>query len=356
MSKRVFICVGHGGSDSGAVGHVVEKDATLTISLAAKAELERHGVTVGISRTRDEDCGLTKEVNMANAFNADLVIAVHANAGGGDGFEAYVQTNRYASRSRSAAKEIECRVEELGQNSRGIKTKLGSYGDYYYWLRNVEAPTVLLEGFFVDNREDVTDFDTVAEQQKLGRAYAHGILDYLNIKVDTLPFVDVPVDSFCRNAVKWAYENHITTGTDKNKFSPDAPCTRAQAVTMLYRMYGGSSSAPHGFDDVAASDYFDKAVRWAKSKGITTGTDEDHFSPDDNCTRGQIVTMLYRAAGSPAVSGDIPFNDVDASDYYADAVRWAASRHISNGVGGGKFAPEVACTRAEMVTFLHRAH
>ncbi len=355
MSKRVFICVGHGGSDSGAIGYVTEKAVTLTISLAAKAELERHGVTVGISRTRDEEDGLSKEVQLANAFNPDVVIAVHANAGGGDGFEAYVQTNRFAGRSRSAAKEIECRVEALGQNSRGIKTKLGSYGDYYYWLRNVEAPTVLLEGFFVDNREDVTGFDTVAEQQQLGKAYAWGLLDYLGIKVNTLPFVDVPVDSFYYKAVKWAYENHITTGTEKNKFSPDAPCTRGQAVTMLYRMYGGDSSVPHGFDDVDSSDYFNKAVQWAKAKGITKGVDASHFAPKEHCTRGQIVTMLYRAAGSPSVSGSIPFNDVKETDYFVNAVKWAKAKGITKGVGNGKFAPEEPCTRAEMVTFLHRA-
>lgn len=180
---RVFICVGHGGSDSGAVGHVVEKEATLAISVAAKAELERHGVEVGISRTSDEDVGLTREVNMANDFGADLVIAVHANAGGGYGFEAYVQTNEYDLASRVAAEKIESQVESIGQSSRGIKTKLGSYGtDYYYWLRNTNAPTVLLEGFFVDT-EDAYDFDTTEKQHGLGKAYAHGILDYLGIDI-----------------------------------------------------------------------------------------------------------------------------------------------------------------------------
>ncbi len=159
MAERVFICVGHGGSDAGAVGHVVEKDATLAISLAMKAELERNGVTVGISRTTDEDCGLTKEVNMANAFNPDLVVAIHANAGGGYGFEAYAQTNEYATNSRNAARAIESRVESIGQTSRGIKTKLGSYGDYYYWLRNVNAPTVLFEGFFVDTFDAYDNLD-----------------------------------------------------------------------------------------------------------------------------------------------------------------------------------------------------
>ena len=104
---------------------------------------------------------------MANAFAPDIAIEIHANAGGGDGFEAYVQTNRFVGRSRSCAKSIEERVEKLGQNSRGIKTKLGSYGDYYAWLREVEHPAVLLEGFFVDT-SDAADFDSTAE---IGRAH-----------------------------------------------------------------------------------------------------------------------------------------------------------------------------------------
>ncbi len=356
MGKRVFICVGHGGSDAGAVGHVVEKRVTLEISLAAKAELKRNGVVVGISRIRDEEDGLSKEVNMANAFGADVVIAVHANAGGGDGFEAYVQTNRYAGRSRSIARNIESRVVAMGQNSRGIKTKLGSHGDYYYWLRNVKAPTVLLEGFFVDT-SDAYDFDTKAEQAALGKAYAHGILDYLGIRIDPLPFRDVAVNDYYHDAVQWALDKGITNGTSKDAFSPDEFCTRAQAVTMLYRMYGGGADAkPHGFDDVDATDYYDKAVRWAKEKGITNGVSDGSFAPDDVCTRGQVVTMLYRAAGSPAVVGKMPFEDVKADAYYAPAVQWAVSKGITRGTDATHFAPNKPCTRADMVTFLHRSH
>ncbi len=355
MARRVFICVGHGGSDAGAVGHVVEKDAALVISLAAKAELERSGVTVGISRTRDEEDGLSKEIRMANAFDADLILAVHANAGGGDGFEAYRQTNQFAGESLEIARCIEARVKSMGQYSRGIKTKQGSHGDYFYWLRNANAPTVLLEGFFVDS-SDAFDFDSVEEQRALGRIYAYGVLDYLGIKINTLPFMDVNTDDFYYDAIKWASDNHITTGTTATEFSPDEECTRAQAVTMLWRKHGKPEHPGQPlFKDVVPSDYFAKATQWASAEGIVTGVGDNMFEPSAPCTRGQIVTMLYRAAGSPAVAGELPFVDVKADAFYADAVKWAATKGITTGADATHFAPHDPCTRAQLVCFLYRA-
>lgn len=183
---RVFIGVGHGGPDPGAVSGTFKESAiNLTIALAAKAELERHGVSVGISRTKEEEDRLADEIKECNAFKPDLAIEVHNNAGGGDGFEVYTQTNDFKSKSRSLATSIEARVKRI-QNSRGLKTKLNTFGsDYFGWLRQVECPAVLLEGFFVDSTKDRADFDTEAEQQALGLAYAHGVLDYLNITVKT---------------------------------------------------------------------------------------------------------------------------------------------------------------------------
>ena len=184
-AKRVFIGVGHGGPDPGAVsGSFRESIINLTIALAVKEELERHGLTVGISRVKDEEDRLAEEIKECNAFNPDVAIEVHNNAGGGDGFEVYVQTNKQASKSRSLATSIEARVKATGQNSRGLKTKKNPNGtDYFGWLRQVECPTVLLEGFFVDGVKDRKDFDTSEEQRGLGVAYAHGILDYLNVPV-----------------------------------------------------------------------------------------------------------------------------------------------------------------------------
>lgn len=181
---RVFIGVGHGGKDVGAIKYVKESDANLYMALAMKKELERHGVVVGISRVKDENDPLSEEIQEANAFKPDAAVEVHNNAGGGDGFEVYRQTNGYSSKSIKLAECIEKRVKAHGQNSRGIKTKLnGSGTDYFGWLRQVKAPAVLCEGFFVDNAKDVADFDTVAEQEAYGKAYAHGVLDYFGIPV-----------------------------------------------------------------------------------------------------------------------------------------------------------------------------
>lgn len=183
--RRVFLGVGHGGKDPGAVGMVREADANLQMALGMQAELERHGVTVGISRTADEDDPLTKEIKEANAFAPDVAVELHNNAGGNnngaDGFEVYCQTNGYQAQSRRLAACIEARAVASGQQSRGVKTKRNAGGsDYFGWLRRVRAPAVLCEGFFVDSA-DSRDYDTAAEQQEYGRVCAWGVLDYLGI-------------------------------------------------------------------------------------------------------------------------------------------------------------------------------
>lgn len=187
MAFKVFLGVGHGGSDPGAVsGSFVEANINLVMALAAKKELERHGVIVGISRTKDENDPLYQEIKECNAFAPDLAIDCHNNAGSptADGFEAYVQTGTHATQSKKLASAIEKRVKAIGQNSRGLKIKKNTAGtDWFGWLRECKCPAVLVEGFFVDGVKDRLDFDTKAEQEKMGVAYAHGILDYLGIAV-----------------------------------------------------------------------------------------------------------------------------------------------------------------------------
>ena len=188
MAKRVFIGVGHGGSDPGAVGLVREADANLTIALELKRILEEVGVVVGISRTKDENDPLSEEIKEANAFAPDFAIDVHNNAGGGDGFEVFVQTGTHAAKSKEAGQAIERYVKAMGQNSRGVKTKLNDAGkDYFGFLRQVNYPAVIVEGFFVDNKKDATDFDTVAEQKKFASAYAAAILEHLGVSKDPAP-------------------------------------------------------------------------------------------------------------------------------------------------------------------------
>lgn len=190
---NVFIGVGHGGKDPGAVGKVREAAANLVIALALREELTRHGVYVGISRTQDENDPLAEEIKEANAFAPDVAIDVHNNAGGGDGFEVLVQTNRYATDSKRLGNLIEQEVKKIGQNSRGLKTRKNTAGtaDYFGFLREVKCPAVIVEGFFVDSK-DALDFDTIAEQRALGVAYAKGVLKYLGIGYqDAVTYADV---------------------------------------------------------------------------------------------------------------------------------------------------------------------
>ena len=169
-------------------------------------------------------------------------------------------------------------------------------------------------------------------------------------------FKDVPVDAYYYEAVKWAAEKGITGGIGNGLFGPNQPCTRAQIVTFLWRAAGSPAPKNTGtaFGDVKPGSFYEQAVAWAVENGITGGTGDGKFSPDATCTRAQSVTFLYRAAGSPKVSGSAEFGDVATNAYYADAVAWAAKNGITGGIGGGQFGSGNDCTRAQIVTFLYR--
>ena len=169
-------------------------------------------------------------------------------------------------------------------------------------------------------------------------------------------FVDVPSGSYYEDAVDWAVANGITTGTDAAHFSPDGICTRAQAVTFLWRAAGrpAPESRTMPFTDVPADSYYYDAVLWAVENGITKGTSSTTFSPDDTCTRAQIVTFLWRSEQPPAAGSSNPFTDVSADAYYADAVLWAVKEAITTGTTRTTFSPDAECTRAQIVTFLWR--
>ena len=169
-------------------------------------------------------------------------------------------------------------------------------------------------------------------------------------------FVDVPSGSYYEDAVDWAVANGITTGTDAAHFSPDGICTRAQAVTFLWRAAGrpAPESRAMPFTDVPADSYYYDAVLWAVENGITKGTSSTTFSPDDTCTRAQIVTFLWRSEQSPAAGSSNPFTDVSADAYYADAVLWAVKEAITTGTTRTTFSPDAECTRAQIVAFLWR--
>ena len=169
-------------------------------------------------------------------------------------------------------------------------------------------------------------------------------------------FFDVPAGQYYADAVAWALQNGVTSGTSETVFSPDKPCTRAQAVTFLWRAAGQpKAGSAAGFSDVPAGQYYSEAVAWAVATGVTSGTSAGKFSPDSPCTRAQIVTFLYRAAGAPTVSPSGSFYDVPTGAYYELPVGWAVGSGVTTGTGSGKFSPASSCTRAQIVTFLYRA-
>ena len=175
-------------------------------------------------------------------------------------------------------------------------------------------------------------------------------------EIETLDFADVPTDAYYYEAVKWAAKRGITGGIGNGLFGPNQPCTRAQIVTFLWRAAGSPEpKAMSSFADVSMDAYYAKAVAWAVENGITTGTGDGKFSPDATCTRAQSVTFLFRAIGK-LVDSKAEFSDVLADSYYANAVDWAVENGVTNGIGDGLFGPDNSCTRAQIVTFLYRAY
>ena len=184
---KVFLGVGHGGKDKGAVKHLKEADVNLNMALACRDYLVANGVEVKMSREKDENDTLAEEIKECNAYNPDLAVDIHNNAGGGDGFEVFY--SHVGGTSKTLAQNIEVEVKAIGQNTRGCKTRLNSTGtaDYYGFIRQTKCPAVITEGLFVDNATDVKIADTLEEQKRFGEAIAKGILKTLNITTQATP-------------------------------------------------------------------------------------------------------------------------------------------------------------------------
>lgn len=224
----------------------------------------------------------------------------------------------------------------------------------------VKAPTCTESGYTGDlicmRCGDMTQIGkTVAAT---GHKFFGGVCSVCGAKgAEAVPeFDDVKPGAFYFDAVQWAVKNGITNGTGKSTFSPNTVCSRYQIVMFLWRAAGQpEAKAAVSFADVKPGDIFYEAVQWAVERGITKGTSSTSFSPFAPCTRGQIVTFLYRSAGSPKVSGACDFSDVSAGSFCHDAVIWASSEGITKGTSAGRFSPNEGCTRAQVVTFLYRA-
>jgi len=236
---------------------------------------------------------------------------------------------------RAAAREVKGLIEAIGTVTKDSGDAIKSARTAYDALTDAQKD-------LVPNYDDL-----VAAEKK----YAELTKDETK-----MVFTDVSENDYYYEAVKWAVELGITNGTSDTTFSPNASCTRAQMVTFLWRAAGSpkAKSTTCVFTDVDKDAYYYEALLWAVENGITIGTSGTTFSPDADCNRGQMATFLYRSAKTPVVSGNHAFNDVKADAYYNDAVIWAAARGITKGTSDTNFSPDADCTRGQMVTFLYR--
>ncbi len=227
-------------------------------------------------------------------------------------------------------------------------------------IKNVEDLIAAIGEVTADSGEAIAAareaYDALSNSEKDQVANAEDLRRAESAFAKLSPFEDVSPDDYFFEAVKWAVANDITKGTDDTHFSPNANCSRGQVVTFLWRAAGmPEAEGENPFSDVTEKDYFYDAVLWAVENEITTGSGEGKFSPNGNCTRGQVATFLWRAAGSPEAEGENPFTDVTESDYFYDAVLWAVDQEITKGTSATAFSPNAICTRGQVVTFLFRA-
>ena len=212
---KVYIGVGHGGSDAGAVKYLVEKDVNLKMALACRDYLVKNGVSVKMSRENDKTVSINTKVSEANAWGADLALDIHNNAGGGDGAEVYHSI--VYGKGAELANNILAEVQKIGQNSRGAKTKKGSNGDYFGFIRSTHMPAVICEGVFVDNKADAAQADTDEECKAFGVAYAKGILKTLGIADNGGADVQSTTQSTCAYLVRVTANNlNIRAGAGTN--------------------------------------------------------------------------------------------------------------------------------------------
>ena len=280
-------------------------------------------------------------------------------------------------------------ADSLTVNSVKHGSLMHSYDEDYYVFR-LERPEVVDLSFFheyIDNsrgywklklfdgaNQELFD-DEVSGNENIdaegGLSLAAGTYylrveswNHSSIKYDLLvstrsgvKFNDVKPSDYFYNPVQWAVKKNITSGIGGGQFGPGAPCTRSQAVTFPWHAAGDPEPRRgNQFKDVNSSDYFCKAASWAAENGITSGIGGGKFGPNIQCTRSQIVTFLWKAKGAPQVGKNATFSDVKDSDYFSNAVQWAVQNGITSGIGGGQFGPEFPCTRSQIVTFLHHAY
>ncbi len=339
-----------------------------------KTALEARGFIVGITKQSvNHEIGVTTRGRMAKGY--DALISNHSNACGTESVdrpEAIYLVDDNCGEIDEVSKDLALILAQTVENVMGTDDSAKIYSrlsgndrdgdgkrndDYFgvlYGAHQVGVPALILEHSFHTNLRAAKWMMKDENLRRLAEAEADALAAYYDM--DGIGFVDVDPDAWYAEPVERAGKNGITSGVDATHFSPDDPCTRAEAVTLLWRAMG--SPEPEGkilpFSDVPTGAWYAKAAQWAVEKGITSGTDIGKFSPAVGCTRGQIVTFLYRLSGSTPAKKNLSFSDVAKGAYYHDAVMWAAENKITSGVNADRFAPDRLCTRAETVTFLYR--
>ena len=245
----------------------------------------------------------------------------------------------------------------------GVCTRCGAKdpnAHTHNYVETVTKPTCTEKGYTTYTCSVCGDSYKGSYTDALGHSYVNGACTRCGAKdpdyKPAVSFVDVPETAYYYKPVQWAVENGINEGVGGNRFDPNGQCTRGQVVTFLWRAAGKPTVSTNvSFTDVQPGEYYYEAVKWAVANGITDGVGGNKFAPNDTCTRGQVVTFLHRAANSPSASTISSFVDVSSTAFYYNAVNWAVANGITNGVGGNRFAPNDTCTRGQVVTFLYRA-
>ena len=298
---------------------------------------------------------------LTQAPDGSLALMMHREGGGAPGFETEDGTYYYYSHITDDIYEMrDGRVERTGAIvAERLQTAFAEDGSYSYFP---DESHCTVNGNAVSDDEYWAWFERYDNTHQTLMLIAPDVETEGCVPCEQLlaaakgGFMDVPAAQYYAEPVFWAVEEYITNGTTRLTFSPEAPCTRGQVVTFLWRAAGSPEPEreDNPFADVSESDYFYKPVLWAVEQGITNGMDATHFGPDVACTRAHVVTFLWRAHEKPAAGTSNPFRDVPAGEYYTDAVLWAVKNEITNGTGDGMFSPDLTCTRGQIVTFLYR--
>ena len=332
-----------------AVGSVSEQEQCRAVAkLLTEAQI-RCGfqARAGLSGT------MYTRVAESNAWGADWHTPYHTNAFNNAVMGTRIMVHHLGGEAEKMAR---CIMNRLAPITPGCSDNITAHPEIFE-IKASDAPCVYIESVFHDTIEEARWH--IEHNREIAEAICRGFCDYYEVPyIEPDPaFRDVGSASYYAEAVEWAYRNGIAKGIDKDLFGPEQLCSRAQAVTFLYRYYGCRKdlAKENPFEDVPDDAYYADAVKWAVACGIAQGMDETHFCPDEPCTRGQIVTFLWRSAMEPkAMDQRNPFIDVEEDKFYAQAVKWAKENAITSGVDEMHFCPNHGCTRAQIVTFLHR--